>query len=334
MYSFKFYIFGNFERYQLFKIENGEQKIAFVWESPLGEAFCDFVNSFEYIVPYYEKHLIYNRNKDDFKNLQAFLEKCGEVDDIHNPMVLALYKILDDEKADLSNYISDITKAKELISELLPLIHDLDENNIDKLAEIIESNKLNVPFTIEEIDRRFYNFMATLNFIKENPSHNISFSPLQLNSILLNNQSYVERAFIDVYKPNNLHELIYIILVHILNSDLSIEKCKLCGKYFVNYGNSDYIYCNRIYDNGDNTCRQIGSYLVFKQNRKADPIGREYDKAYKKYYSRKMRGKMSDEDFKAWSIKASQAFAAYKDGKYSGEDFVHWLKTGEDYKKK
>jgi hypothetical protein len=56
-------------------------------------------------------------------------------------MVLALYKILDDKKVNKKNLSSELSKTKELISELLPLIHALDKNNIDRLAEIKKITK-------------------------------------------------------------------------------------------------------------------------------------------------------------------------------------------------
>jgi hypothetical protein len=155
----------------------------------------------------------------------------------------------------------------------------------------------------------------------------VNFSPIEFNKLLLKNQKIVERAFIAVYRPESLHELVYIILAHILNGKLTIQKCKLCGKYFVNYGNSDYVYCNRPYDDEGKTCREVGSSILYKMNRFGDPVGREFDRTYKKFYARKMRGKMTDEDFNKWSAEASNKYAAYKENKYSGDDFVEWLKA-------
>jgi hypothetical protein len=205
------------------------------------------------------------------------------------------------------------------------------------LSDIIEINNVSIPFTIKEIDKRFFNFSITLETIKKGANkNNNSFTLLSFYDIFteyLKRSDYEgERAFADVFNPKNLHELVYIILVNILKNlktGLNVEKCKLCGKYFINYGKSDYIYCNRLHDDSDKTCRQIGSSIIFKQIRRSDPIGREYDKVYRKYYSRKTRGKMSADDFYKWSREAGSKFAAYKLNECSGEDFLKWLKEHE-----
>jgi hypothetical protein len=49
---------------------------------------------------------------------------------------------------------------------------------------------VSVPFTIEEIDWRFYNFTAVLDFSMKNIYDTINFSPIEFNKLLLKNQIF------------------------------------------------------------------------------------------------------------------------------------------------
>ncbi|MFV0516381.1 MAG: DUF6076 domain-containing protein [Aminipila sp.] len=83
------------------------------------------------------------------------------------------------------------------------------------------------------------------------------------------------------------------------------KKCKLCGTYFLQEKGFTYEYCNNIYED-NKTCRDIGSAKSFKDKTANNDIWKIHQRAYKKYYARIAKGKMTKPEFNSWAIKAEQ----------------------------
>lgn len=85
------------------------------------------------------------------------------------------------------------------------------------------------------------------------------------------------------------------------------KKCKLCGKYFLQEPSHTYEYCDNVAPNETNkTCRDIGATKSFKSKVDNDPVWLYHQRAYKKYYARKMKKKMTNAEFLAWADMAEK----------------------------
>lgn len=57
---------------------------------------------------------------------------------------------------------------------------------------------------------------------------------------------------------------------------------------------------------GGKTCREIGAAKSFKEKVDKNDIWKVHQRAYKKYFARVSKGKMSKPDFEVWARKAER----------------------------
>jgi hypothetical protein len=104
-----------------------------------------------------------------------------------------------------------------------------------------------------------------------------------------------------------LIDFIYMDFLKGLMAEYSPKKCKLCGRYFLQEKGFSYEYCNNIAPNEtDKTCREIGSLASFRDKVKNNEIWQIHQRAYKKYYARVLKKKMSKSEFLVWAENAER----------------------------
>lgn len=134
------------------------------------------------------------------------------------------------------------------------------------------------------------------------------------------------------YLIEYLDEMLFFEFTEMLKNGQYVKRCKLCGRYFVLVDKRKRDFCERPYK-GKRTCKQVGAKLFFEKGLEADAFLQQYLTAYNKIYSRRYRaagkfegeigGKdLTEEQFKEWSDKASQARRDYVEGKISGEEML------------
>ena len=134
-------------------------------------------------------------------------------------------------------------------------------------------------------------------------------------------------------EPLNLYEIYdltidatcYLELVKLITKDIKIKKCAHCDKYFIIKGRSDTMYCDRIIDKDDRTCKEVGPLETYRNKTKDDPIMVIYNRAYKKYSARVRYKKMTPKEFAFWSKKALDLKDEANNGKISVEKFAELL---------
>ncbi len=89
----------------------------------------------------------------------------------------------------------------------------------------------------------------------------------------------------DRYHLEKIIELIDIEMMYAVQNNLSIYKCKNCGKYFATL-NAGAVYCNRMFS-GIQTCKQFGAKKTFHENLKEDKLLSLYEKTYQAVYYKK-----------------------------------------------
>lgn len=91
-----------------------------------------------------------------------------------------------------------------------------------------------------------------------------------------------------------------------LDLNTSMKKCKNCGNYFILKG--DYVtdYCDSIPKGEKYTCKKIAAIAARKEKVNANPILKEYEKAYKRNYARSNNNKITQEEFRQWVVEATK----------------------------
>lgn len=89
----------------------------------------------------------------------------------------------------------------------------------------------------------------------------------------------------DCYHIKKLIELIDLEMMYAAANDVSIDKCRNCGKYFATRKEGT-MYCDRIFFEGQ-TCKQFGSKKTFNENLKDNELLSLYEKTYQAVYYKK-----------------------------------------------
>jgi hypothetical protein len=130
------------------------------------------------------------------------------------------------------------------------------------------------------------------------------------------------------YHVEGLTSLIALDAVHLLTSDIIINKCENCNKYFIPTSRVDEIYCDNIFQN-KKTCKQLG-YEIKLRN---DPFKSAYRTAYKTQRAKvKLHaGNLDYEEkhYKPWEIAAKKAFETFQK-KADVEGYKKWLKENRN----
>ena len=103
------------------------------------------------------------------------------------------------------------------------------------------------------------------------------------------------------------------------------NRCKNCGRYFAVTGRATTEYCNRPFDSRGRTCKEVGAIAQWTLSKKGDDVFNEYRREYKKRFARMKAGKLSSDEFYAWSKAAREVKAACEAGEITQDKFKAWL---------
>lgn len=95
------------------------------------------------------------------------------------------------------------------------------------------------------------------------------------------------------YPITSFKQFLYLGIRQLLEDELVIKKCKLCGGYFRVKYTSNQEYCTRIYRDTSTTCNEYASRKSYKEKLFSHPIHTEFTKSYNRLYARIRRGKLS-----------------------------------------
>lgn len=126
------------------------------------------------------------------------------------------------------------------------------------------------------------------------------------------------------YEINDLHQLLYLEILSMVQDNVMLRKCRHCGKYFV-VTNRKTAYCDRVDESGLR-CSEVGPRQAFQKKMESDEPLKVYNRAYKTHHARMKSGNMSRDDFQAWCIEAKQKLAEVRSGELSIISFQMWLK--------
>lgn len=112
-------------------------------------------------------------------------------------------------------------------------------------------------------------------------------------------------VLVERYTFQSLHDFLYVELGRAILRGNAPRQCRLCGNWFLHVQGEKAVYCERIAPGeAEKTCREVGARTVFEEKIQNEDTWKLYKRAYKKYYARLMKGRMSREDFNAWAERA------------------------------
>ena len=108
-----------------------------------------------------------------------------------------------------------------------------------------------------------------------------------------------------------------------------VEKFLECVLDVDSAGRVSAEYCERPVKYGEQRCREIGAFRQWTKKQTDDPIFKAYRKEYKKRFAWIKAGRVTDEQFYAWSEKAREEKKKCDREIISLEEFQQWLRDSK-----
>lgn len=145
-----------------------------------------------------------------------------------------------------------------------------------------------------------------------------------------NSFSYKVMEEYDLY---DIKEFIDLSNYIIYRDNITILKCKNCGKLFIQKTRITETLCDNIYRNGK-TCKELSSVIKLEN----DEISKVYRNAYKLENGRLHRLGINNEVFKnkffIWNEKARELMKECQAGKITIEEYKNWIKENKEWYRK
>ena len=147
----------------------------------------------------------------------------------------------------------------------------------------------------------------------------------QFRPLTISYESAGEEGFADVLYPQSIHDLISFTVCACLQRGQLFRVCKSCGRYFALTGYSNTEYCDRLFQDTGKTCKEVGAVKVYWNKIVTDPVISLYNRVYKKRFARIRSGRLSRDDFYAWSEQARVMRDRCLAGEISIDELERWL---------
>lgn len=201
------------------------------------------------------------------------------------------------------------------VKELTQLPSDVD--TMQKQIRLIFEKVLDVENGKTDIPGR----MAALCQEEKNNSLTLfRFSLLQTRS-----EAVDSKTFTEVLYPNTVRDLVDYTLRECIRREQKMRVCKNCGRYFALTGRVSAEYCSRVIDEKGHTCKDVGAVQQWTRSRADDRVFKAYRREYKRRFAWIKAGRITQEEFYAWSEAARQKKMACDAGELSLEEFEAWL---------
>lgn len=129
-----------------------------------------------------------------------------------------------------------------------------------------------------------------------------------------------------VLYANTVADMISFSLQACVERNITVRRCKNCGRYFAQTGRVSAEYCDRPPLDGQSSCRSMGAFQQWTLKQADDPVFKVYRREYKRRFAWIKSGRISDSQFYAWSEQAREQKKKCDDGIITVEEFRRWLK--------
>lgn len=146
------------------------------------------------------------------------------------------------------------------------------ENVIEKIKLLQLNYNLNIFDSL--LESKCYHKIA---IIENNKIYLDIYNEDTLNEI--KNKSNPDIRVIQLYKIENLIDLLTLSLTKIINNKVNIKICANCKHYFIPQNRTDEKYCDRKSPQNQNkTCKEYGAKKTYRDEIKSMPIKYEHNK--------------------------------------------------------
>ena len=209
--------------------------------------------------------------------------------------------------------LSDLLPIKKL-AHIPPTIHEM-QNQISGIFEQV----LDIDKGTDPVPKRMNRFLRNE---KDNARRTFAFA----SSLPLHFEATGHDTFGEVLYPNDVYDLIEYSLREAIKREQRMRICKNCGRYFAIARRSTAEYCERPIDAKGRTCKDVGSIVQWTKNRADDDIFKAYRREYKRRFAWFKAGRVTAEEFYAWSEKARAKKTECDEGKITLGEFEGWLR--------
>ena len=129
-----------------------------------------------------------------------------------------------------------------------------------------------------------------------------------------------------VLYANSVADMISFSLQTCVERNITVRRCKNCGRYFAQTGRVSAEYCDRPPLDGQSSCRLMGAFQQWTLKQAGDPVFKVYRREYKRRFAWIKAGRISDSQFYAWSEQAREQKKKCDEGIITEGEFQRWLK--------
>ena len=128
-----------------------------------------------------------------------------------------------------------------------------------------------------------------------------------------------------VLYPLRISDMIDYSLRSCVERGITVRRCKNCGRWFPQTGRVSAEYCERPVAPGQQTCREAGAFQQWTKKQSDDPVFKAYRREYKKRFAWIRAGRITDEQFYAWSEQAREMKKKCDREVITLDEFKDWL---------
>ena len=129
-----------------------------------------------------------------------------------------------------------------------------------------------------------------------------------------------------VLYSGTIRDMIDYSLRSCVERGITVRRCKNCGRWFPQTGRVSAEYCERPVAEGQQTCREAGAFQQWTKKQSDDPVFKAYRKEYKKRFAWIKAGRVTAEQFYAWSEQAREMKKKCDCGDITLVEYEKWLK--------
>ena len=132
-----------------------------------------------------------------------------------------------------------------------------------------------------------------------------------------------------VLYSSSIRDMIDYSLRSCVERNITVRRCKNCGRYFAQTGRVSAEYCGRPVPEGQQRCRDIGALKQWTLRQAGNDAFKAYRKEYKRRFAWIKAGRITDQQFYDWSERARAEKDKCEQGLISQKDLDAWLKESK-----
>ena len=132
-----------------------------------------------------------------------------------------------------------------------------------------------------------------------------------------------------VLYSSSIRDMIDYSLRSCVERNITVRRCKNCGRWFPQTGRVSAEYCERPVPKGQQRCRDIGALKQWTLRQANNDAFKAYRKEYKRRFAWIKAGRITDQQFYDWSERARAEKDKCEQGLISQKELETWLKESK-----